>query len=1058
MSSPQHRLLSAFVLLCLPAAASAQAIITGVVRGPSAAPVAGARVVARELAPPAGTNAAGVYAIVTNAAGVYRLVIPAERAQSEVTLRVSYIGFQPRSQRITLRPGTQTVDITFTDEARALEGVVVTALGVAREERSLGYAVQRVSGTEVTQAPVPNVIDALAGKTAGVTITSSGGRPGASSRIVLRGESSFLGNTQPLFVIDGVPVSNDVDPNVSGAFNLDRGQMTSRAVDLDPNSIEDVSVLKGAAATALYGSRAANGAILITTKRGAGRTAVSVASRISSDEPILGEYQETYLAGQNGFYSNGLPLARGGYVQTGYPGTNPVTLLSWGPDRNSVDPTVLSALGVSSIPTFDPRRDYYTTGRLLETSVNVSGQIPSGSFFLGGTRTHQTGIIPGSGFGRTSLTANITTSVGSVLTSATNVMFSKSANSYLDDGWFGPQRWLSLAPISYNSRAPFFTDGTPISSGADAFWITGNQAYGSDVNRLIAGQTLTLSLPRSLALADRLGMDTYTDQRSFYTNQQPWVLTPTGSMWDQKVVRTNLNNDLTLSLSEIDLRPGLTLSGLIGNNVSMFDVRSGYLGGSEINVPGFYNIANFNRVTASQNLTRQRLIGAYGQASLGYHNYLYLQGSARNDWSSTLPTNANSYFYPSVSVGYVFTDALGWQNAILDYGKLRASWARVGNSAPPYRLSTGYGQTSFTDFPNSVDAISFRVPFNGVNGYTLSASLGNPALKPELTTERELGLELRLLKGRASAEMTAYDKTTRDQIFAVPSSAATGYTSILRNAGDLRNRGVEFTLSGTPIQTSAVTWNVRANWAKNRSSVVELAPGVTNIYLAGYSYPQIRIMKDEGYGVIWGFAYERNAAGEVLVGNNGMPIPSRSLSSIGNIQPDWIGNLQSGVTYRGISLSGLVDIRHGGDILNFEKWYTVPQGTAKVTEQRNDMYVYPGVNATTGQPNTVAVRRDRAYYTAWATAVQENLVEDGSYVKLREATLAWQVPPRLLGHAAMQSLQLYFTGHNLMMDTPFTSGDPEGNTVGSDNAGGTALHFFNTPTTRSYTFGLRANF
>lgn len=1048
MSAFRPPLLYALVLPLLPVAAFAQTVVTGTVRNTTQVPIEGARVVIQTL---------GV-AAETNSGGVYRLVVPAAQAKGQQIVRVTALGYEPVSRQVTLTPGTVTQDFRMSTAALALEGIVVTALGVQRQERSLGYAVQSVSGAEVAQAPVPNVIDALAGKTAGVTITSSGGRPGASSRIVLRGESSFLGNSQPLFVIDGVPVSNDVDANVSGAFNLDRGQMTSRAVDIDPNSIEDVSVLRGAAATALYGSRAANGAILITTKKGAGNTSLSISSRYSAETPILGEYQTTYLGGQNGFYSNGLPLARGGYVQPGYPGTNPVTLLSWGPDKNKVDPSVLTALGVTSIPTFDPRRDFYKTGRLLENSANISGRIPTGSYYLGGTHTGQTGIAPGSDFGRTSLTAKFTTTVGPLLSSVSNVMYTQDGNDYLDDGWYGPQRWLSLAPISYDSKDPFFADGTPRSSGADAFWLAQNQGYSSDVGRLIAGQELSLSLPRSLSLADRIGMDSYTDQRNFQTNQQPWVTSSTGSMWDQKVVRTNINNDLTLNLNEVELRPGLTLSGLLGNNISANDFRSTYLGGSGINIPGFYNVSNFNTITASNQRTQQRLIGAYAQASLGFRNYLFVQGSARNDWSSTLPVNANSYFYPSLSVGYVFTDALGIKSRILDYGKLRASWARVGNSAPPYRLNTTYFQAGYTDYPNSVSPVSFRVPFNGVNGYLLSTSLGNPDLKPELTTETELGLELRFLGGRASAEATGYNKTTQDQIFAVPSSAATGFTSILRNAGNLRNRGVELSLSGTPIQTHDFSWNIRGNWSKNRSSVISLAPGVSNIYLAGYSYPQIRIMQDEGYGVIWGFAYKRNDQGQILVDDNGKPIPSRALSVLGNIQPDWIGNLQSGVSYRGLSLSALVDIRRGGDILNFEKWYTIPQGTAKITEQRNDMYVFPGVNVNTGQPNTVPVLRDRAYYVAYATSVQENLVEDGSYVKLREATLSWAVPTKYLARSRMQSLSLYATGHNLLMHTNFTSGDPEGNTVGSDNAGGAALHFFNTPTTRSIAFGLRTTF
>ncbi len=1048
MKLSPRKFLYALLPLCMPVTIWAQTVITGTVRNKERAPVSGAHVTIEEL----GLSAS------TNSAGSYRLVVPAAKATGQVVMHVAVLGYAPVSQQATLGAATLTHDFTLTAVALGLEGVVVTALGVEREQRTLGYTVQTVTGNQIAQAPVASVIDALAGKTAGVVITSSGGRPGASSRIVLRGESSFQGNSQPLFVIDGVPISNNVDANASGAFNLDAGQMTNRAVDIDPNSIESVSILRGAAAAALYGSRAANGAILITTKKGSGATTLSFSSRVTTDTPIWPQFQNTYLAGTNGFFTNGLPLNRGGYVQPGFPGTNPVTTAAWGPAKNAVDPAVLQALGVSSIPTYNPLKDFYQNGHSVENSANISGHITAGSYFLGATHSTQTGITPNTDFGRTNVTANISTSIGKLLTSQTNVMYTQDGNDYLDDGWNGPQRWLSQAPISFNSKAPFFSDGTPKSGGADAFWLDQHQGYTSDVNRLIAGQFLSLALPHSLSLADRIGIDTYTDQRTFHTDLRPWATSSSGSMWDQTVARRNINNDLTLNLSQIDVTRSLTLSGLIGNNISSDGSRSVYLGGNGINIPDFYNVSNFNQVVGTNSRVRQELMGMYGQASLGFRNYLFLQGTARNDWSSTLPSNANSYFYPSLSVGYVFSDALRIRNHIFDYGKLRASWARVGNAAPPYSLSTGYSRAGFSDFPNADNGISFSMPFNGVNGYRLSTSLGNPELKPELTTAKELGVDLRFFAGRASAEVTVYDKATHDQIFAVPSSAATGYTSILRNAGDLRNRGLEISLGGTPIQAKGVTWELHGNWSNNHSSVISLAPGVSNIYLAGYSYPQIRIMQGYGYGVIWGFDYKRNEQGQVLIDDKGMPIPSRTLSALGNIQPKWTGNLQSSISYRGVSLSGLVDVRKGGDILNFEGWYTIPGGTAKVTEHRNDMYVVPGVNATTGQPNTVAVLRDRAYYTAYATSVQTNLVEDGGYVKLRELTLSYTLPQRMLSRTPAKTASLFFTGHNLLMHTKFSGGDPEGNTVGSDNAGGTAFHFFNTPTTRNYGFGLRATF
>lgn len=1047
-----QRLAAACALMLVPSWAAAQggATISGHVTGDGGIPLANANVFLE------GMNLGAI----TNEEGSYSFTVPAARFSGRpVTLTARLIGYRESSAPITLAAGTITHDFALEANAVELQGMVVTALGVEQEQRSLGYAVQKVEGAEVAQAGEPNLVTALAGKAAGVSVISSSGRPGASSRIVIRGESSFLGNSQPLFIVDGVPISNAVDGVPD--FTLDHGNASNRALDIDPNNIAEISVLRGAGATALYGSRAANGAIVITTKRGSGAPKVSVSSSMQRDTPILEGYQSVYLQGDSGYFTNGLPLDRGGYMQPGFPGTNPQLNLSWGPRYDQVDPEVLQALGVGSIPVHDPREEFYRDGTLFQNAVSVSGGLSSGSYYLGLTHTNQDGIAPSTSLRRLNVSGSFSTTLGSRLSSTTNLMIVQNDNDWLDEGWNGPTRYLAMTPISFDQSQPFFDDGTPhMLSGStpNASWLTRNTGYASDVSRLTGGQVLALTLTQHLTISNRLGLDSYTDQRDYHVNQQPWSVergVPSGRVWNQKIVNREVNNDLMLNLNDVSLGHDLVLSGLLGSNVNVRDYSYGRIFGSDINIPDFYSIGNFDQVTADQYKQRQRLLGAYAEATLGYRDYLFLKLDGRNDWSSTLPVDHNSYFYPAASLSYVFTDALHIESSWLDYGKLRMSWARVGNAASPYSLRTGFSQSGYTDFAGP--AISLDYPFNGVNGYTLSSRLGNPDLKPELTTEKEVGLELRLLQGRVSTELTYYDRSSRDQIFAVPASDATGYGTILRNAGALRNRGVELSIGATPIQTESFSWNVRANYSRNRSSVISLAPGVESIYLAGYSYPQIRIMKDEGYGVIWGFGYERNENGQILVSDDGMPVVSDQLSALGNIQPDWLGNVHSTFTFRSLSLSGLLDIRQGGDILNDNLYYTIPNGTAKITEQRNDQYVWQGVNANTGQPNTTAVTRDRSYWRAYAL-VQENLIEEGSSIRLRELTLSYKLPSSLLDRIGASAMSLYLTGRNLWIDTPFSQGDPEGNTVGSNNAGGSAFYFFPAPSTRSYGVGMRVTF
>ncbi|HEX7118519.1 MAG TPA: SusC/RagA family TonB-linked outer membrane protein [Longimicrobiales bacterium] len=1014
----------------------------------------------------------------------------------ERVVRVQSLGYATAEQTVVVPAGgTATVNFELAQEAIALDEVVVTALGIERQERGLGYAVQEVSSERLEEIPAANVVAALKGQAAGIQITSASSRPGAGNRITIRGESSFTGGGQPLWIVDGVPINmtTDAQGGIYDSFQLEVGQAGDRGMDLDPNNIASISVLRGAAATALYGSRAAHGAIVVTTKKGtAGAPArFTLSTRVGMSQPILAGKQMVYTAGNvddSGVprFCNGLPAEQGGWCETGYPGSGPTTYQNWGPHKDSLSAEVLDRVG--SVRMVDPRSDYYRNSRLAETSLSVTGGITGGgSYNLGISYLSDDGIDPSTSLDRLNLNANVTLQLTERLQSSTMVMYSNSENVWHDEGYDGPARTLVLSiPANRDIRPAWICDGEPViedtcgdgnpvmlfgGNSPHFAWLAENEYRRSVADRWIASQTLRYDILPNLWIQNRLGMDTYNDRRHQFSGERPWRTVEgeeSGGSLHGRVRRFQLNNDLILNLSGTPIGGGVTVSGLLGVNLNMNedDALTGI--GETIAIPDYYNLDNFEDTRINETLTRRRrLIGVYSQLTADYNDWAFLTLTGRNDWSSTLPPDDNDYFYPSASLGIVFTDALGLQSRWLQFGKIRLSVAKVGSDAPPYRLKTTYREAPGVEWP-----------YRNQLGYLQSNSLGNPVLKPESTREYEVGLDLRGLNGRASLDIAYYDKRSYDQIFDVPASPATGYDEITRNAGDLRNKGVEVSLQLVPVQTEDFRWDLQLNYARNRSTVLELAPGVESIYLAGYSWPQIRIMAGEPYGVIWGYGYERDENGNVLIygpsaaddGNAreaisgqpttpGYPIWDDELKVIGNIQPDWTGSLYSAFRYGPFNLAALFTTRQGGDILNFDLNYTISNGTAGITANRGDEYVYEGVNADTGEPNDQVVIRDKAFWQNYgAYNHHENFIEDGSFIRLQSLSLSYDVPSSLVSRLGMSSVQLYAQGDNLKIWTAYSYGDPLGSNYGSTNAGGNAFKFFLPPPARSFSIGLRAGF
>lgn len=1056
------KLATCLALLLLPGLAYAQVgTVEGTVLDPQGVPLPGANVAIQ------GTNTGAA----TDANGDFRFTAPA----GEQTLVVTFIGFAQFTAPITVVENeTVRVDVQLEEGGVDLDEVVVTALGLERQERSIGYSFQEVGSEVIQRANESNLVNALAGKVAGMQVTSSSGQPGKSARIVIRGNSSLTGSNQPLFVIDGVPISNDefaTDPAESTLFT---GGGSNRGVDIDPSIIEDITVLKGASAMALYGSRAANGAILITTRGGRGQQGMRVTFNNNTrfDEAIIDGFQTEYTLGSQGCYANGRPTARGGVQEECYPFATPQTTLSWGPHIDSLnsDPARLEAMGLDGpIQTFDPRSDFYQGGTTFENSLNITGGALGGNYFLSASNLSQEGIVPGTNLDRTSLMAKFGGNLTEEFTVESSINYVRTENDWVAEG-NGARAFLyglNFAPINFDITEATFEDGTQnmfSSAFNNPLWLVENNGFSSDVDRFVGSLSLGYNILPWLSLSERIGLDTYTDTRKGRV-EVGTRSRPLGQMSDRTIARREINSDFIVR-AERRLPNRVGLDVLVGNNVNSQYYQYNYLRGENLGIPGFFNIDNAASVTGDEYLSRRAIIGVYSQATVDYDDWAYLTLTARNDWSSTLPEDNNSFFYPSVSLGLVFTEPLDFfEGSPLSYGKVRASWARIGNDAPVYSTSTAFIQAN----PGDGQRGNIDFPFNGVNAYQQSNTQGNPELRPELSSEYEVGLDLRFFGQRSRLDLAYYDRTTTDQIFSVPVSATTGFTSRLMNAGELRNYGFEAILGVTPIQTRDFTWDLTANFARNRHEVVELAEGVESIFLGGFTNPQIRIQEGKGgYGVIWGDQFLRAdreqhedlfaqhpelEEGMLLIDEDGYPIVANELGAIGNVQPDWTANVRTSLSYRGVSLSALLDIRQGGDILNMDLYYSSYYGAHAVTADRGTQFTYEGFNVDEGAMNDIELVRDQNFYQGFWAFYAENWVEDGSFVKLRELSLAYSLPTRFVQRAGIQAAQITGTGRNLWINSDFSYGDPEGSLLGSGNAQG--FYHMVTPSTRSYSIGLR---
>jgi TonB-linked SusC/RagA family outer membrane protein len=932
-------------------------------------------------------------------------------------LIISAIGYGTKEIAVT---NQQTLNISLLTDNQQLNEVVVTALGVKRDKRTLTYSTQQLNAQEITNTRENNVVNALTGKVSGVQITSSTGSPGASSRIVIRGATSATAENQALFVVDGVPINNSETGNVGGGA---AGAGVNRAVDIDPSTIESINILKGAAASALYGSAGARGVVLITTKSGAldKKPVISLSSNFSFEKGIFPEIQTKYAQGTNGVYYNGEDQKTG---------------TVWGPP---IDGLMVNG---QQVPTYNPF-DFYQTGHTTNNVVSVAGGGKTSDYYISYSFLNQTGIIPKADFTRHSFFAKHTTHINEKLTNTFQMTYSNSEQNRLPEGASnGPQFVIFMQPLTWNPYPVLNPDGSQrlyrLSRNAP-LWTLDHINNRAVVNRFIPINTLVYKPLSWLSITERLGADIYTEQVK-YTEDPSVAISLPGQIRDQNSLFRQFNNDLIVNAEHQFGKFNVNL--LLGNNFYSSYSQTTNLTGTGLVISDFTNVSAGSTVTSTEGHSLQRKIGFYAQANIDYNKFLILSMTGRYDGASVLSPDKQFYSYGSVATSLILSELLPASvNKVMNFSKIRLSYAAVGNEViGPYNLLTPYTRAS-----RNTAAGSFPYPYNGQPGFLISGTYGNPNLKNEKLNEYEAGLELKFFNSRIGFEGSYFDRKSLDGI--IPSigiSNATGYASTSVNTASIRNRGFELLLTGAPVRTPDFGWDVTFNFTKIKSKVLALAPGVNRLG---------RVIVGEPYNVFFGNRYLRDENGTLLITDAGLPAVAPTQGIVGDPNPDWLAGINNSIRYKNFTLNFFFDMKKGGDIQNDVDGYAFANGTTKVTENR-DPRVVPGLNVNTRQPNTVQVTGQQYYQSLQ----YESTIQDGTYIKLRQLGLTYSLAGNMLKKTPFSAASFSVTGRNLWIySLHFSGADPESNSLGSSN-GNVGIYSFATPTSRSIDFALRLSF
>ena len=948
-------------------------------------------------------------------------------------LVVSSIGYE---QQLVTASG-DFLNVALNAGTLQLQDVVVTALGITSKKRALGYSVQEVKGEVMTQARETNLVNALAGRIAGVNIVNGSNSIGGSSKIVIRGETSLAGTNQPLFVVDGIPISNAV----STARNVDYG---NGAGEINPDDIETITVLKGPTAAALYGSRASNGVVLITTKKGKSNQGigVSVNSTASMEKVmLLPTYQNSYGQGTGGAYNIGDGGRSWGPkldgrdmkvpVNTEYPPVNG-EIIKWEPYPNNV-------------------KDFYETGSTLSNNIAVAGGNDKGNFRVSYTNLKQTGLVPNTDQKRDNVSVNagykftnkltVNTSVTYIETNSKNrtvIGYGNQSPVYtwiwegrqvrtdkMRDYWF--KGYEGIRPFTYNYR---FND--------NPYFGAYENLNGLKKARWIGNVSLTYQFTPELSLLLRTGLDQSNERRD--TRRSAGTNSFQQGMYSlDKLFFMERNSDFLLSYDK-ELNSDWKIKVSAGGN-QMRQLQESFTNtAGQLSIPGLYNLGNSAiPLVGSQFDSKYAINSLYGYGQVAYKNAIFLDVTARNDWSSSLPAANNSYFYPSVSLSGVFSDFLKLPaKSALSYGKVRMSWARVGNDTRPYRLRNVYGySTAWSTFQTVSEP----------------SSIANANLLPEMLDTYELGTEMRFFKNRLGIDFTYYNTISKNQIINLAIDPTTGYTSNSVNAGKIQSHGFEIMLNFTPIKSRSFQWDVNLNWASNRAFVKELADG-----LSTYQLPSTVLSNQARVGGrmgdMYGTTYRRDPDGNIIY-LNGITQDDPTLKLLGNYNPDWTAGISNNFNYKGIIASFLLDWRFGGEFYPYMYVRANEAGQLIESLEGREGIIGNGVMLDANGkyvPNNVNVRGE-TYWGAYFNG--EAGTFDGTWLKLREVKLGYTIPKKWLKRSPVKDISILLVGRNLALWTQVPHVDPDTSAMSGD-AVVPGSENMSLPASRS--FGLNLNF
>jgi TonB-linked SusC/RagA family outer membrane protein len=968
----------------------------------------------------------------------------------------SFIGLQKAEYPVG---ASNTLNVTLKADAAQLDEVVVTALGIKREKKSLGYATQEVDGSEVSDVPSTNFMNSLSGKVAGLKIKASG-TMGGSADVVIRGSSSLTGNNQALFVVDGTPINNDNSNGGNQATGRGGYDYGNAAMDINPEDIASMNVLKGAAATALYGSRAANGVIIIETKKGSKRKGlgVTVNSSITTshvDRETLPKYQDQYGAGYGAYYDSEdgyfllYDIDGDGNLDETTPFTEDASfggkfdpnrmIYQWNSIYPQLDTYQQATPWVAAEHTLN---DIWETGVTTINSVALDGGTDTSSFRLGVTNLSEDGALPNASIKRNTIKFSGTQDLSDKFSAGANFTYTRTDGK----GRYGTgydalnimqsaRQWNQRNVDLYEQRDAYFATGQNITWNANGpdnltpiyfdnpYWTRYENFQTDNRNRYFGNFNLNYDINEIFNVVGRFSFDSFDELREERIN--------VGSVDVANYTRTNnraaeFNYDVILGFNK-DITDDLNLDGNLGVNLRRNyneTIIASTNGG--LNAPSFYALSNsagpLNPPFEYESTAMRD--GIYGRLSLGYLNTYFVEGTMRRDRSSTLPASQGAYYYPSISSSVLLSNIIeaDW----LNFMKFRANYAEVGNDTDPYRVFNTYRVTT---------------PFNGQGYASNNLTKANPNLKSETSASYEVGLEAKFLNNRVGLDVSAYRTRTTDQITPVPVSNATGFNTVLLNAGTVQNKGLEVSMNLTPVKTADFAWNMNINWAKNVSEVIELTEGIENLQLASFQGGvSVNAAPGQPYGAIRGsdYVYDDNGNRVVNAGGYWKRTPSNN-NIIGNVQPDWTGGVSNNLKYKNISFDFLIDVQKGGDIFSLDTWYGYGTGiydqSVGINELGNPIrntlangggVILEGVKED-GTPNDIRARTD--YFGnpyGWARNANKGHIYDASFVKLREASIAYDFSDKVLDATPFTKASISVIGRNLWIihkNIPYS--DPE---------------------------------